>query len=77
MHGFGLYAIVFEKLRAQGFDIREIDVRFIKPVYLGSEVDLYISESKKPNAYGIKLISTDKRFLHMAGEFHFNPVTVS
>ncbi|MBD63892.1 MAG: hypothetical protein CME62_01690 [Halobacteriovoraceae bacterium] len=77
MHGFGLFAIVFEKLRAQGFEISEIDVRFIKPVYLGSEVDLYISESAKPNTYGIKLISTDKRFLHVAGEFQFIPVTVS
>lgn len=77
MHGFGLYAIVFEKLRDQGFDISEIDVRFIKPVYLGSEVDLYISESPKENTYGIKLLSTDKRYLHMAGEFQYRPVTIS
>lgn len=77
MHGFGLFGMVFERLRDQGFQITEIDVRFIKPVYLGSEVDLYISESKKPNTYGIRLISADKCSLHLAGEFQFIPATVS
>ncbi len=77
MHGFGLFAMVFEKLQNQGFSLNEIDIRFIKPVYLGSEIDLYISESHKPNTHGIKVISTDRKHLHMAGEFKYKTLTIS
>lgn len=76
MHGFGLFAMVYEALREEAFNITEIDVRFIKPVYLDHQVDLYLGRAKK-NSYSVKLISRDKKFLHMAGEIKYKDLTCS
>ena len=76
MHGFGLFAMIFETLQNQGFDISSIDVRFISPVYLGSKVQIFLQESSKPHHHSLRVISEDNKHLHLAGDFSYRSARV-
>ncbi len=67
LHGFALFSLVYELLENKGIKIHQIDVRFLMPVYIDTNVDIYIhhvSESKMQ----IKVVSEDNLSLHMSGE---------
>ncbi len=66
MHGFGLFAILYEKLKKYNFEFSEIDVRFLNPVYLGEEVSIFIDQTDKTKR-NIKVLSGDKTQLHLSG----------
>lgn len=66
MHGFGLFAIIFEKLKAANIHFSEIDVRFLQPVYLEEDILIYIdhiSDDKKT----LRVLNKEKSLLHLTG----------
>jgi acyl dehydratase len=66
MHGFGLFAIIFEKLKAAGIHFSEIDVRFLQPVYLEEEILIYIDYSSE-NKKTLRVLNKEKSLLHLTG----------
>ena len=60
MHGFGLFAMLFESLQKSQFKLSEIDIKFLSPVYLGSVVEVITKQ---------RVISTDHKTVHLSGEF--------
>mgnify|MGYP003682943115 CR=1 FL=1 len=68
MHGFGLFALLFESIESHHFEIKEIDIRFLKPVYLGCQVHVYIRELKECK-YQVRILSDDHMSVHLSGEF--------
>jgi acyl dehydratase len=74
MHGFGLFAILFENLCNAGFDIKELDVRFLNPVYLGSSIEIFVGKVTEEK-YSIRVFSADHKTVHLSGDFKFIPKT--
>ncbi|WP_111655762.1 MaoC family dehydratase [Isoalcanivorax indicus] len=69
MHGYGCFAQVFETIRNQGYDIAEIDVRFIRPLPLPSPVlSIQMTQTKDDQGrYGIRLVD-DAGHVYQAGD---------
>lgn len=74
MHGFGLFAILFENLQYTGFDIKEIDVRFLNPVYLDSTIEIFVGKVSDEK-YSVRIFSQDHKTVHLSGDFKFTPKT--
>ncbi len=68
MHGFGLFALLYENLRAVGHSIKEIDVRFLNPVYLESSIHIYTAQVNDKK-FSIKVVNKDHNMVHLSGEF--------
>lgn len=68
MHGFGLFAILFENLQQAGFKLKEIDIRFLNPVYLNSYIEIFVVP-KGDNKFGIRILNHDHTMVHLSGEF--------
>ncbi len=68
MHGFGLFAMVFEELQKANYSIKEIDIRFLSPVYLNSKLKIYIKYIKE-DSYQVKVFSSDCSQVHLTGTF--------
>lgn len=66
MHGFGLYALLFEELERHGYIVHELDLKFLNPVYLNNLILIYFScvSGKK---YSIRIVSEDKKIIHLVG----------
>ena len=75
MHGFGLFAILFENLSNAGFDIKEIDVRFLNPVYLGSTIEIFVGKMTEEK-YSIRVFSSDHKTVHLSGDFKIEQKTL-
>ena len=68
MHGFGLYAMLYENLKKARYKVKVIDVRFLSPVYLESTIHIYISILNEEK-YAIKIFNREKTIVHLSGEF--------
>lgn len=68
MHGFGLFAMLFESLQKSQFILSEIDIKFLSPVYLGSVVEVIIKQISE-NKFSVRVISADHKTIHLSGEF--------
>ncbi|MBT4793510.1 MAG: hypothetical protein HON90_18200 [Halobacteriovoraceae bacterium] len=68
MHGFGLFAILFEKLQKYGFTIKEIDIRFLSPVYLENSIQIFVRKLSETK-YNVRVLDQDHKIVHLSGEF--------
>ena len=68
MHGFGLFALVFEELCRANLNLQEIDIRFLSPVYLNSHLKIYI-KARSEDQFQLKVFSTDLSQVHLSGTF--------
>ena len=75
MHGFGLFAILFENLSNAGLVIKEIDVRFLNPVYLGSSIEIFVGKVSEEK-YSVRVFSSDHKTVHLSGDFKITPKTL-
>lgn len=66
MHGFGLFAIIFEKLREADIKFSEIDVRFLQPVYLEENISIYIEKAQNGKT-NLKVLGQNNTQLHLSG----------
>lgn len=70
MHGYGAFAQVFEAVQRTGVTIRDIDIRFIKPLPLPSP-RLLVQAARTPDAdgrYAVRLTDTDNN-LYQVGSY--------
>lgn len=70
MHGYGAFAQVFEAVQRTGVTIRDIDIRFIKPLPLPSPC-LLIQAARTPDAdgrYAVRLTDADNN-LYQIGSY--------
>lgn len=70
MHGYGAFAQVFEAVRNGGWDIADIDVKFVRPLPLPSP-EVLIQVADKPDSGGrlaLRLVDGDGR-LYQVGSF--------
>jgi len=67
MHGFGLYAKIFEKIESHQLQIYELDLKFLKPVYLDSNLKIYMKNIDEKKIQ-IRILSEDKKSIHLSGE---------
>lgn len=70
MHGYGAFAQVFEAVQRTGVTIRDIDIRFIKPLPLPSPC-LLIQAARTPDAdgrYAVRLTDADNN-LYQVGSY--------
>lgn len=70
MHGYGGFAQIFEAIRNAGWDIADIDVKFVKPLPLPSP-EVLIQVAARPDADGrhaLRMID-DKHNLYQVGSF--------
>lgn len=67
IHGFGLFALVYEKLCAHQFDIEEIDIKFLSPIYLDSKINIYLS-SDETNKRTLRVLNENNDIVHLSGE---------
>ena len=70
MHGFGLKGIIFEELERNGYTISELDLKFLRPVYLDKHIHLYIQKNDKN--YTLKVLDEKREALHLIGHFILN-----
>jgi acyl dehydratase len=68
MHGAGLFGLVYEALLAKDLKIKEIDIRFLSPVYLESSIHIYIGKSSGEK-WSVKVLSDDHKSVHISGDF--------
>ncbi|QHS09322.1 MaoC/PaaZ C-terminal domain-containing protein [Sinimarinibacterium sp. NLF-5-8] len=69
LHGFGIVARTWEVLANAGFDIRSIDLRFIKPVPLPSHnLQVQVSDAQADGRRAFRLQNPDGA-VHIAGRF--------
>lgn len=70
MHGFGGFAQAFEAIRGAGFDIADIDVRFVRPLPLpGPQVLIQVGTTADPaGRRALRLADASDRVYH-AGSF--------
>jgi hypothetical protein len=71
MHGAGLFGLVYESLIAKDLKIKEIDIRFLSPVYLDTSVHIYIGKSFG-DKWSVKVLSDDHRSVHISGDFQIS-----
>lgn len=67
MHGFGLKALIFEELERHGHTVDELEVKFLKPVYLNSYVKIFLEKALE-GTYIIQVVSKKEDHLHLTGE---------
>lgn len=70
MHGFGGFAQIFEAIRNAGYDIADINVRFIDSIPLPS-AELRVDITDKPDAqgrYALRLVNPEERIFQV-GDF--------
>lgn len=70
MHGYGAFAQVFEAVQRSGVTIRDIDIRFIKPLPLPSP-RLLVQTARTPDAdgrYAVRLTDADNN-LYQVGSY--------
>lgn len=67
MHGFGLFALIFEELERNGLIIRELEIKFLKPVYLNHNINIYVE--KFQDHYLLKVLDSSNTSIHLAGSF--------
>ena len=67
MHGFGLKGIIFEELERHGLQISELELKFLRPVYLDKNIHIYVQKNQEN--YGLKVLDEDKKSIHLLGSF--------
>jgi hypothetical protein len=70
MHGFGGFAQAFEAIRSAGYEIADIDVKFVRPLPLpGPEVLIQIAATAEPSGRrALRLVDGDGN-VYQAGSF--------
>ena len=65
-HGFSILSKVFELYETEYSKIKEIDIKFLRPLYLPNTVSLFIYPKKDLKQKFI-VVSMDKKKIHAAG----------
>ncbi|MAX66630.1 MAG: hypothetical protein CME66_06815 [Halobacteriovoraceae bacterium] len=68
MHGFGLFAMIYEILKENNFNVTEIDIKFLAPVYLENDIEVFI-QAKSENQYQLRVLDSEHKVTHLGGSF--------
>lgn len=68
MHGFGLSSILFEEIEKHALIIKELEIKFLNPVYLNNYIKVYLEpDSVQSGQYSIKVCDDTESKLHIVG----------
>lgn len=67
IHGFGMLAKTYQTLEEAAYSIKEIDIRYLRPLTMPNKVQVYVL--KREHDYELFLVDNSKTFIHMGGSF--------
>ena len=62
------YNHIYEILKENNFNVTEIDIKFLAPVYLENDIEVFI-QAKSENQYQLRVLDSEHKVTHLGGSF--------